>query len=131
MELRNGKFYEGKTEIPPQFGNWEQIRLIRAEEIRLKMKEENEPIQVNITAKNTSEETTYYFSINAEFTCSCGNKIKHGVSETESNDDDEYEVAMDFIKDNDYEDITIDCDKCKAEYEFAMDKKELMLIRIK
>ena len=29
LELRNGKFYRGDVEVPPEIGNWEQINLLR------------------------------------------------------------------------------------------------------
>ena len=29
LEFRNGKFYRGDVEVPPEIGNWEQINLLR------------------------------------------------------------------------------------------------------
>ena len=105
--IREGKFYRGNVEVKPEFGNWEQIRALKAEEAKGKMK--------TCEAKLTEQEIVkYYASVN--FTCplcSQANEIDY--------DDDLEEFPIDS---SDVDELEVECCKCKHEFTIHADKSK-------
>lgn len=69
MELKDGKFYQDGKEIPVEFGNSEQIRLVRDSQ-------RNDLYQIKRTAFGTGDG----FNIKCKFQCKCLCKVE--VKET-------------------------------------------------
>lgn len=93
--------------MKPEFGNWEQIRALKAEERKGKM--------TTCEAKLTEQEiTTYYARVN--FTCplcSQANEIDY--------DDDVEEFPID---NSDVDELEVECCKCKHEFIIHADKSK-------
>jgi hypothetical protein len=69
MELKDGKFYQDGKEIPAEFGNTEQIRLVRDSQ-------RNDLHPIKVTPFGTGEG----FKIKSKFQCKCLCKVE--VKET-------------------------------------------------
>jgi hypothetical protein len=65
--LRNGKFYDGDKEVPPEFGNKEQIKIIREQE-RLVEDLKGEGLEIEIEAEEK-------WTLSAHFKCICGKTL--------------------------------------------------------
>lgn len=84
IELRNGKLYDGKTEVKPQVGNPEHIKALR---------EAGAYIQpLIITGRDgkqvspASVSVTMFISASVEFECSCGSEIEETFEDLISDD---------------------------------------------
>ena len=97
MKLINGVFKdnEGNT-IPPEFGNKEQIRLIKQLEIRHDNYTKGFPLDIRV-------DTNYSFK--TSFTCVCGSEI---YLEGESHNEEDALWELKEVKKS--------CRKCKKEY---------------
>ena len=101
LKLIDGKFYRDGNEVKAEFGNQEQIRLLKKAN---EMKEGGKTI-----GKITSTETTTYQPI-VTFHCpACNEKVRI---------EDEFDTIEDYDPDNsDVDDYCFDCPKCHAELE--------------
>lgn len=106
LTLKDGKFYRGTTEVKPEFGNKEQIALIRQMEARLEQ-------SYTLGDLWDYEETTYVPML--RFDCPfCGkeNKIKLDESSEFPTDLSEFEHDV----------LHISCDHCDEDFEMQYDK---------
>jgi hypothetical protein len=100
MTLRNGKFYDGERIVPLEFGNKDQISLMKMELQRIEAFKTGLPVEIDIT-------TTYKGEIN--FKCECNACTVY--FELEEDDEDDF----DFVGE------TASCHKCKQLYEIQKD----------
>lgn len=107
MRLFNGKFYEGDKEIPLEFGNKEQIELLRQA-----LAEAEKGHRVNV---NTNEKTTYTLSMDWEC-CRCfKTNVDKDWEEYEEWEPD-YQDIQSFIEGN------IECSHCGQDHKLIVDK---------
>jgi ribosomal protein L44E len=107
MRLTNGKFYDGDKEVPLEFGNREQIELLKTA-----IAEAEKGHKVNV---NTNEKVTYKLSMDWKC-CKC---FKLNVDD-DWNEYEDWEPDFDdiqcFIEDN------IECSHCGQEHKLVVDK---------
>ncbi len=106
MRLTNGKFYDGDKEVPLEFGNREQIELLKTA-----MAEAEKGHKVNV---NTNEKVTYKLSMDWKC-CKC---FKLNVDE-DYDEYQEYEPDFDDIKL--YIEYNIKCSHCEQEHKLVVD----------
>jgi hypothetical protein len=102
MILKDGKFYEGTTIVPLEFGNKEQIRLMNEAKHRI------EAIKGDGLYADVDIVTT--FTANVTGKCLCGNSIWWEIELDEEDD------IKNLIGE------TTNCPKCKKQYILAEDE---------
>lgn len=100
MELRDGKFYRDGVEVPPTFGDREQIELLR------KAEKQMEKLEVD----GIEAEIEYNVSAEVRCKCPCGRYV---IFETVNNDDEDSA--------NMYLDGMQQYCRCGREYEVVID----------
>lgn len=111
MKIIDGKFYDEKgNEVPLEFGNLEQIKLLKEYESRIS--ELNEGLELDVDF-----ETTYTASV--KIVCVCGKNI---FFENEADDDEDIN-CLDNLKKS--------CRSCKAEYQLFVKEDALFAKKIK
>lgn len=115
MILRDGKFYEGDTVVPLEFGNKEQIRLMQ-EQMRLIA-----DLKDGLVVEPDIEEITTY-SATVRFKCVCGHSISREFDELE--EDDPFEVARRF------DGRSKDCHKCQRKYIFSINEDLDLIVKL-
>ena len=106
MRLTNGKFYDGDKEVPLEFGNREQIELLKTA-----VAEAEKGHEVNV---NTNEKVTYKLSMDWKC-CRC---FKLNVDH-DHDDYEEYEPDFDDIQS--YIEDNIECSHCGQEHKLVID----------
>lgn len=94
LQLRNGKFYDGDKVVPLEFGNKEQIRLLRAAELKI---EEDRRIEAMVKSGEIilAKPRFVHPYIKASITCrKCHSKI---VFREFANSEDELEYLIDTV----------------------------------
>lgn len=111
LKIIDGKFFDEKgNEVPMEFGNPEQIKLLKEYESRILELNEGLPLDVEFETKHTA---------NVSFKCICGNNV---FFENEAEDDEDIECLNNMKK---------SCYNCKAEYQLFVKEDELFSKKIK
>jgi len=111
MTLLNGKFYKDGEVVPVEFGNNEQIKLIRDQEKRIEMFN-GDGLEVDV--EHEIEVTAY-----THFKCICGKQIN---MEASASSDDDFECL---------EGKKSTCGACKRAYEVVASDYGSVYIKLK
>jgi collagenase-like PrtC family protease len=111
MILKNGKFYDGDKEVPLEFGNKEQIKLLREVDRRAEMLQ-GEGLEIEIVGEEK-------WTLMAQFRCICSNQIFF----EDDNCDDELDING-LCKDR-------TCRKCKRVYSVEGGDPGELIIKLK
>lgn len=104
MDLINGKFYQGEKEVPLEFGNKEQIKLIQqAEQRTISLK--GEGLEPDYEAEDRGEFVIVEFS----FKCICGCHVQFKKQEFLFRD-------WMFLCSDNYTSISTECKECSRKY---------------
>lgn len=109
MKLIDGKFYEGDKEVPLEFGNRQQIDLLRMAE--------EEANKGHLVTLNLNETVTYKMSIDWKC-CSCMKlNVVYDWEEYEEYEPD-HEEMQEFIEES------IACKHCNTQHKLKVDKTD-------
>jgi hypothetical protein len=124
LKLINGKFFDGDKEVPLEFGNWQQIRLLQAEVKRLEDLEQAETKGIVVEAYCSN--VRMIFEVDVEHKCSCGANV--WFSQEIEDCDDEDDAVEQYTKD--LTSMRRTCKKCKTAWELRKVKKKLRIFKV-
>lgn len=109
LTLSGGKFYRDGKEVPPVFGDTEQIALLKEREKDFEVLQETGGIQVDI-----DREEVISINLTTTFICLCGNKLKIRIDDLDEYCDEEEELSGQSKK----------CHQCQRKYELFYNDPE-------
>jgi hypothetical protein len=124
LKLVNGKFFDGDKEVPLEFGNWQQIRLLQAE---LKRQEELDLAETEgILTEAYCNDVRTIFEISVDHQCTCKQTV--WFSDEIEGCDDEDEAVEHYTKS--ISSIKTTCKKCGTKWELRNVKDELRIFKV-
>jgi hypothetical protein len=119
LRIFQGQFYRGNELVKPEFGNVEQIRLLR--EAAEKMEARKDGVLVDFTA---TEKINYI--IEGDFECDCGNSISH--RDTDNEDASDEDDAIEDVKEH-MTSFSKTCRNCRTSWDFIKRDGDLYAVR--